>query len=137
MEPPTKPHLKLANPDVTESEPPRALRAPGRGAWNRIQREYHIVDCGGVELLMQICEAIDQIEELTAEIKADGGPVQRTRAGAKAHPAVKPVVALRSFVVRALQKLGITEEPVKSGAGTADQRLWVDAEVTWAPTASR
>jgi hypothetical protein len=55
------PPLKLATgPDATWPEPPRALDNHGRSLWDRIQREYAIVDAGGLELLLLACEGIDR-----------------------------------------------------------------------------
>ena len=41
------------------------------------------------------------------------GEIVRTAAGIRTHPAVKEEIALRSFVARTLQRLGITLEPLR------------------------
>ena len=34
---------------------PRPLGSHGTGLWNRVQSEYRIDDCGGIELLAEAC----------------------------------------------------------------------------------
>jgi hypothetical protein len=46
-----------------------------------VQREYHILDCGGVELLCLACQALDRAESLSAAIAEEGQTI-RTRPGA-------------------------------------------------------
>jgi hypothetical protein len=56
------------------------------------------------------------IEALAAEVALDG-PVVRSRGGPRAHPALKELLATRSFVVRTLARLGLDVEPVRSTPG--------------------
>jgi hypothetical protein len=74
--------------------------------------EYQIDDAAGRQLLMQCCAAADRVEALREAIDRDG-EVVHTRAGLKAHPALRDELAGRSFICRTLQRLGITEETVK------------------------
>jgi hypothetical protein len=84
--------------------------------WGRVQGEYAIRDCGGLETLQQIASAVDAIEELTALVKAEGWMVT-TKSTRKVHPAVREITGLRAFVVRSLVTLGINVEPTKPAAG--------------------
>src|SRR5262245_24235479 len=93
--------------------PPRKLRPAGESLWFRVQNEYRITDVGGVELLMQACLAIDRAEELAAIIDQDGARIM-TKSGLKDHPCLKRELAARSFIVRTLQRLGVTDEPLKA-----------------------
>jgi hypothetical protein len=81
--------------------------------WTAIQREFRIDDCGGVELLMQTCLAVDRTEALRTRIDADG-EVIKAKGGLRCHPAIRDELACRAFIVRTLQKLGVTDEPLKS-----------------------
>jgi hypothetical protein len=99
-------------PAAVPPPPPRDLGASGTALWNSIQREFRIGDAGGVELLLQACEASDRIAGLRARIEADG-EVITTRAGPKAHPALRDELAGRAFIVRTLVRLGVTDQPVK------------------------
>jgi hypothetical protein len=93
--------------------PPRKLGAAGESLWFRIQSEYAIGDVGGVELLMQCCLAADRADELAAIIDEDG-PRIVTKTGIKDHPLLKHELAARAFICRTLQRLGVTDEPLKS-----------------------
>jgi hypothetical protein len=84
--------------------------------WNRVQSEYDVSDVGGVELLAQAAATADLAAQLSDEVEQDGA-VLRSRSAIRAHPAVKDLIAARSFVVRTLIKLGINFEPVRSTVG--------------------
>jgi hypothetical protein len=92
--------------------PPRKLGAAGESLWNRVQSEYRIVDVGGIELLTQACLAADRADALAAVIEADGERIV-TKSGIKDHPCLKHELAARAFIVKTLQRLGITDEPIK------------------------
>jgi hypothetical protein len=109
---PSRPPLTLIAPTATVNEPPRKLGEYGRALWDAVMLEYRIDDCGGIELLFQICAAVDRIEALAERISADG-EVVNTRTGPKAHPALRDELAGRAFVARSLERLGITVEAVR------------------------
>jgi hypothetical protein len=109
---PDKPTLSVINPASTGIEPPRKLGEAGRVLWDRVQAEYRIEDIGGTELLMQCCLAADRAQSLADTIDRDGETIH-TKAGLKGHPCLKDELAARSFVVRTLQRLGVTEEVLK------------------------
>jgi hypothetical protein len=94
--------------------PPRKLGPAGESLWFSIQKEYRIADIGGVELLMQACLAADRAEALAAAIDADGERTIGKGGVIRDHPCLKHELAARAFVVRTLQKLGVTDEPLKA-----------------------
>jgi hypothetical protein len=98
---------------ATLPDPPRKLGEAGLSLWRAVQTEFQISDVGGIELLAQCCAAADRAEALAARIDTDGETIS-TRQGLKAHPCLKDEIAARSFVVRTLQRLGVTDEPVKA-----------------------
>jgi hypothetical protein len=100
----------------TPAPPPRELGSHGKQLWNKVQREYRIDDCGGIETLAQICGAVDTIEALSDAIRAEGWTIQ-TKAARRAHPAIREQTQLRAFVVRSLQVLGLGVEALKPAAG--------------------
>jgi hypothetical protein len=110
---PVPPALTIVSPETTDIAPPRDLGQHGRALWDAIQREFRIEDRGGVELLAQACAALDVVEALGEAIARDGVIVY-SRAGPRAHPAVKDQIGARAFVVRTLERLGVTVENVKS-----------------------
>ena len=93
--------------------PPRKLGPAGESLWSRIQSEYRIEDVGEIELLMQACLAADRVDELAAIIDQDGARVV-TKTGLRDHPCLKHELAARAFIVKTLQRLGVTNEPLKS-----------------------
>jgi hypothetical protein len=97
---------------ATAIPPPRKLGSAGLALWNSVQAEFRIEDCGGIELLAQACAAADRAEALAARIDEDGETIH-TKLGLKAHPALRDELAARSFIVRTLQRLGITDEVIK------------------------
>jgi P27 family predicted phage terminase small subunit len=111
---PPQPPLSIVTSATTEIAPPRALGQHGLEFWRKVQSEFAISDCAGIELLMQACSAIDRAESL-AEIIAREGEVIRTRTGTiKSHPAVRDELSARQVVMKAIARLGIDVEPVKS-----------------------
>ena len=92
-------------------DPPRPLGDAGRALWDRVQSEFMIADCGGVELLAQCCEAADRVAELAAVIARDGPTIQIGK-GYRQHPCLKDELANRAFICRTLQNLGVVHEPI-------------------------
>lgn len=110
------PKLTIVKPGskatATGIQPTRSLGSSGFSLWQRIQAEVTIEDAGSIEILMQICEALDRAQELAALIKEEGCTV-RTKVGRKSNPALKDEMACRAFITRNLQRLGLNLEPVK------------------------
>jgi hypothetical protein len=118
-----QPPLTLVGPGTTVPPPPRKLDAAGLSLWNRVQSEYGIRDCGGVEILCLAAQALDRAESLSAAIAEDGQTI-RTRTGVRAHPALRDELANRALVARLLAKLGIATEPIKSPGRPASGFGW-------------
>ena len=108
-----KPKLSVVSPGATGIAPPRKLGVHGMWLWDAIMAEYDIADVGGRELLAQASAALDRGEALREAIDRDG-EVIATPNGPKAHPALRDELQCRAFVVRTLEKLGVTTEAVKS-----------------------
>jgi hypothetical protein len=107
---PISPLATIAPPEL--SPPPRPIGEAGRKLWDAIQGEYFITDAGGVELLLQSCALADRIAGLEVEIERTGLMIP-TKEGSRSNPLLKEEVAVRSLLIRTLQKLGITEESVR------------------------
>ena len=95
-------------------EPPRPLGDHGRALWERIQNEVYVTDAGGVEILTEACQLLDTAEALAAKIESDGLTVPASSGGLRSHPLLKDMIGARALVIRAIQRLGITEEPIKA-----------------------
>jgi hypothetical protein len=107
-----KTSLTVVGSGTTSAQPPRPLGDHGRRLWDHVQHEYGIADIGGVETLAQACAGLDRAEQLASQIAADGLVIP-TKTGLKAHPALRDELAARAFVVRTLERLGITVEAIK------------------------
>jgi hypothetical protein len=103
----------MLDPASTTTAPPRKLGVLGLSLWESIQSEYRIDDRGGIELLMQACEAADRVASLSERISADGEVIQG-RNGLRAHPALRDELANRQFICRTLERLGLNLEAVRS-----------------------
>jgi hypothetical protein len=104
------------SPVVDEEPTPSDLGAKGTRLWVRVQSEYRVVDCGGVELLTQACRALDRAERCRAQIDEEGETIA-TKGGMREHPLLKHELAARAFLARTLSRLGIDSEPVRSRPG--------------------
>jgi hypothetical protein len=111
-----KPPLTVVSPSPALAAPPATLGESGRSLWNRVLTEYAISDCGGLEMLAQICHAADRVAALAAVIERDGETII-TKNGLKAHPCLRDEIAGRAFIVRALGKLGLSFEPLRPSPG--------------------
>src|SRR5882724_10073128 len=114
---PVKPTLKLVDtksksPLGNSTQPQRKLGEHGQALWESIMAEYQIDDCGGLEVLTQICSALDRSESLAAEVDRDG-PIVMTKSGPKEHPALRAELGCRAFITRNLQRLGLNLENPK------------------------
>jgi hypothetical protein len=104
-------------PAATGRQPPGELGPSGRSLWDEITSSYYFDDRGSLETLYQAAAACDRAERCRREIERDGELIQ-TRSGLlKEHPLMKMELACRAFIVRALARLGLDLEPVRSGPG--------------------
>ena len=112
-----KPPLTLVGSTTTTNLPPRKLGQHGLALWNAVTSEYQIDDRGGVEILTQICAASDRVEALAAQINEDGETIRSHTGFLKAHPCLREELALRAFICRGLERLGVNVEAVKPSVG--------------------
>jgi Phage terminase, small subunit len=107
--------------------PPRPLGPHGMALWNDVQRAYAIADRGGIEILGQVCAAVDTIETLSEGIERDG-VIVHTANGPKTHPAIKDQTTLRAFVCRGLERLGLNIEAIKPQGRQPSFASWIPPE---------
>lgn len=105
---PTTPASALLNSIMPSS----TLGEVGQRLWDQIQREYAIEDVASVEVLSHACVVVDRAAELAAGITHDGAVIQ-TPSGPRPHPAIKAELAARTFVLKALRELGLTQQSIK------------------------
>ena len=101
-----KPPLTVVDPAATGIPPPRKLQRHGTELWRSVMADYQIEDSASRELLCQACAALDRAESLAERIEAEG-EVVHGRQGPRPHPALKPELAMRTFIVRTLERLGL------------------------------
>jgi hypothetical protein len=106
-------------------KPPRPLGKHGEALWHSIQSEYHVSDSGGVELLAQVCAALDRAEQLAAEIAKDGAVICTAKGETKTHPGVKEELALRAFIGRTITRLGVDVVESKRGPSRPTGPQWI------------
>ena len=111
--PPGKPPLSIVAGETTVILPPRPLGSHGAALWDRVQREFAISDCGGLELLCQACQALDRAESLAEAIARDGAVVYNRAGAPRSHPSIRDELQLRAFIVKTIEKLGINFESIK------------------------
>ena len=110
---PEKPPFSIVSGETVGISPPRPLGSHGAALWDRVQREYAITDCGGVELLCQACQALDRAEALAEAIARDGAVVYNRAGAPRSHPSIRDELQLRAFIVKTIEKLGINFESIK------------------------
>jgi hypothetical protein len=121
-----KPPLTLVGTGSTGNQPPRKLGKHGGALWSSVMSEYRIDDIGGIEVLTQACQAADRVEALAEQIDKDG-EIIRTRGGVpRAHPGLKDEIALRSFIVRTVERLGLNFEALRPSVGRPPGSRHVD-----------
>jgi hypothetical protein len=110
-----KPTLRVVgSTPVNAFEPPANLGKSGASKWQSIMADFVIEDRAGLELLTQLCGAIDDLDVTSATIARDGLMVRSRNGVVKEHPLLRHQIALRSFICRTIQRLGLDVEPVKS-----------------------
>lgn len=71
--------------------------------------------------------AVDEIAECAAIIARDGRMI-RGKFGPREHPLIKTQLALRAFVCRTLQRLGLNLEPTKPVGRPSEKFDWADVD---------
>jgi len=112
--PPKSPFSVVTALPLQVPDPPRPLGSAGMALWRAIQAEYNIVDQGGQTMLLVGCQALDRAERLRIQIDADGEVIRLRNGSVRAHPAIRDEVACRAQVMRAIEKLGLNYEAVKT-----------------------
>jgi hypothetical protein len=105
-----------AKPNFSHPQPPGELGPFGRELWDEVVENYAFDDPASMETLFQGCAARDRAEKCRKIIDEDGEVIQ-THAVLREHPLLKSELQNRSFVLRALAKLGLDLEPVRASRG--------------------
>ena len=121
---PGKPPLSIVSDATTGIRPPRKLGQHGLALWSAVMSEFHIEDRGGVELLCLACQALDRAEALAAAIERDGHTIYSRTGVPRTHPSIKDELALRAFIAKTIERLGISVEAVKPPGRPPGRGSW-------------
>ena len=106
--------LKLvASNDPLPGSPPRNIGKHGMELWRSIQDDYAVNDAGGIEILLQGCQALDRAESCREKIDREGETMRLKSGLYKDHPLLRHELSNRAFVTRCIQRLGLDVEAVK------------------------
>ena len=81
-----------------------------------INRDFHIEDSAGHQMLLRICQTADTIAEYDEEIGRDGVTI-RVKGSVREHPLLKHRLAAQSFIVRSLHRLNLDVVPARNEIG--------------------
>mgnify|MGYP001065668517 CR=1 FL=1 len=96
---------------------PKHLKRPGRALYRDLQREYNIVDAGGLSLLCIAAECLDRLRSAQAAIDEHGELVQDRYGSLKVNPAAQIEKDARAHLMAALKALHLDLEPVRATPG--------------------
>jgi hypothetical protein len=91
---------------VIEDKSARTARVVGQcraELWQSINRDFHIEESAGHQMLLRICQTADTIAEYDEEVGRDGVTI-RTKGSVRERPLLKHRLAAQSFIVRSLHR---------------------------------
>jgi len=118
---------------MTETpEPPAGLAARGSAFWATVTGSYELA-VAELELLTEICRAMDDCEALHQVVAVDGRTVAGSRGQPRAHPALGELRATRIMLGRLLAQLQLPDvdgeslpSPVQARGRRAARERWGD-----------
>jgi hypothetical protein len=97
-------------------KPPEHLKPAGAELWAEIQKQYAIVDAGGLALLTTAAECLDRMRAAQLQI-AEGGEFTADRYGQlRVSPACQLEKESRAGYLLALKQLNLDLEPLRDRA---------------------
>lgn len=92
---------------------PKHLRAAARRMWDKLMREYHIDDAGGLALLEAACVSYQRAEDARVLVRREGLVVKDRFDQLKAHPACAVERDARAQMISALRALKLAPEDIQ------------------------
>jgi hypothetical protein len=103
---------KLKLVDNSAGGPPRRLGQHGMALYRSICRDYSIDDAFAIEVPCLAAQALDRAEECRAVIDEEGvAAINKDTGAIRENPLCKIELALRAFVAKQLERLGLNSEP--------------------------
>ena len=96
---------------------PEHLKTAGAELWTNIQKEYGVVDSGGLALLATACECLDRMRAAQAAIEAHGELVLDRYGAPKLNPATQLEKESRAGFLLALKQMNLDLEPLRDMRG--------------------
>lgn len=121
------------------SEPPSGLGERGAAFWSDVMAVYEL-GMDEVQILTEVCRALDLCNEMQAAIERDGVTVKGSEGQPRVHPAVSQLNSTRTLVGRLLAQLGLPDEDGQTIASPARVRAVRAAGERWGdkrPTGSK
>lgn len=115
---------------------PKGLSPRGRAFWKTVQADYTL-DVAEVELLTEVCRALDECEALHAVIEEQGRTVTGSRGQVVAHPALSELRSTRLMLGRLLAQLELPDEEGDSLPTPLQARGRRAASSRWATQGAR
>ena len=109
---------------------PAGLAPRGTAFWATVASSY-VLDAPELELLTEICRALDDVEDLHRAVAAEGRTVAGSRGQPRAHPALAELRATRVVLGRLLAQLELPDvdgeslpSPVQARGRRAARERW-------------
>jgi P27 family predicted phage terminase small subunit len=114
-------------PTIVQSEhnPPKILGKAGAQLWGNIMSQYAITDAGGLAILQQACQCLDDAEACATQIAREGLTITNKQGITKPHPLLVSKLSARSLCCRLLAKLGLNLEPVKGNGRPSGENVGI------------
>ena len=109
---------------------PAGLARRGRQFWTKTVAVYSLSDAE-LELLVEVCRALDQCEDLQAAIATEGITVAGSKGQSRVHPAVAELRQVRLAVGRLIAQLALPDEEGESVPSPTTLRARNAAGARW------
>jgi hypothetical protein len=114
----TPPKLEaVPMPPTAHTVPPPHLDETGAALWREVTSIFEFDDPASYQVLAQACAACSRAEKCRQIIDDEGEMLRLKNGITRAHPLLRDELANRAFCVRALSKLGLDLQPLRSGPG--------------------
>jgi hypothetical protein len=115
----TPPNLEVVPmpPTAHTLPPPPHLDETGAALWREVTSVFEFDDPASYEVLAQACAARSRAERCRLLIDEQGEMLRLKGGITRANPLLRDELANRAFTVRALSKLGLDLQPLRSGPG--------------------
>lgn len=104
-------------------KPPNDLTPRGRGRkfWRKITDKYDLT-AGELEILSEVCRTLDEIEDLRAEVVADGPTTTGSKLQTVVHPGLQELRQQRAELRRLLASLDLPDPEQATGKAVRSAR---------------